>query len=164
LIVIPSESGSRLQWPLNIKGAQIGGSKRERDGSEPVFVESRFVLPKIIASQVHMLPCEQGQVGEKVLGNVLAGVAQGIDDPAGIDSVPVNDSGHHKIESRSPDGEVFLATIAEAAEAMEIDGAHEAVAALQGALDSRLFRGIKRHLYSHHTSLSPDSERDSTSD
>ena len=59
---------------------------------------------------------------------MTAGV-QGIDHAAGIDRVPVNDGGDNQVEGGGPDREIFLAAIAEAAEAMEIDGPHEAVAA-----------------------------------
>lgn len=76
-----------------------------------------------------MLPCEWGQAGKQVLGNCLPGVAQSIDDAAGIDRVPVYDGGDDQIECRCPDGQVFLAAITEAAETVKIDGAHQTVAA-----------------------------------
>ena len=64
-----------------------------------------------------------------MIRHMLTAGVQGIDHAAGIDRVPVNDGGDNQVEGGGPDREIFLAAIAEAAEAMEIDGPYKAVAA-----------------------------------
>lgn len=59
---------------------------------------------------------------------MLASGMQSIDDTTSIDRIPVDDGGDDQVEGRCPNREIFLAAMAEAAEAMEIDGPHQAVA------------------------------------
>ena len=53
-----------------------------------------------------------------MIRHMLTAGVQGIDHAAGIDRVPVNDGGDNQVEGGGPDREIFLAAIAEAAEAM----------------------------------------------
>ena len=59
---------------------------------------------------------------------MLSDAIQGLDDAACIDRVSVND-GCDKVEGACPNREVILDAITEAAEAMEVDDPHQAVAA-----------------------------------
>ena len=76
-----------------------------------------------------MLPCERRQAGQQMIRDSLSCTAQGIDDAADIDCVPVNDGGDNQIESGCPDRQVFLTAIAETAETMKIDCPNKAVPA-----------------------------------
>lgn len=63
-----------------------------------------------------------------MIRHMLAAGMQSIDDTTSIDRIPVDDGGDNQVEGRCPNREIFLAAMAEAAEAMEIDGPHQAVA------------------------------------
>ena len=48
-----------------------------------------------------MLPCERRQAGQQMIRDSLSCTAQGIDDAADIDCVPVNDGGDNQIGVRT---------------------------------------------------------------
>lgn len=77
-----------------------------------------------------MLSAEGRQAGEEVIGKDCASGPQGVDDATRVDRVPVDDGADHQVEGGGPDRQAVLAAVTEATEPVQVDRAHEAVAAL----------------------------------
>src|SRR5271155_5880622 len=83
--------------------------------------------PKVVTGQVDMLPPQRCQVREQLVGNDLTLAAQRIDGASEIDRVPQDDGGNDQIEATGAMLAAFIGLVAEAAEAVEADGAGERI-------------------------------------
>ena len=64
-----------------------------------VFRDLSFSCPDVIPREVHVLPAERRQMGEELIWN-LAGLAHGGDGALKVASVPEDDRGDEKVQTR----------------------------------------------------------------
>jgi hypothetical protein len=74
-----------------------------------------------------VLPAQRREVGKKVVGHTLS-LAQGVDRVVQIAGVPQGDGRDEEVEAGSAVLLIFVGTVANFAEAMNKDGARQAVA------------------------------------
>ena len=105
------------------------GHRPERPQSVSVFRHALLCGPDVIAGEVHMLPAERRQMGQKMIGHIL-GLAQGGDGRLQISRVPEDDGGDKQVEAGGAVLLVLVGSVADFAEPMDEDRAGQAVAGL----------------------------------
>lgn len=75
--------------------------------------------PVVIASQVEVLPLERREVGKRIAGYDLPGLADRGNRPFQVDRVPKHDGGHHQIQPTSPMPLVFVRAVPQLTQPVE---------------------------------------------